>query len=59
MQAPVKQRLYIKYCTKCKWLLRATWIAQEMLSTFEQELTEVILQKGDSGVFELRVNGSV
>jgi selenoprotein W-related protein len=47
----------IKYCTKCKWLLRASWISQELLSTFEQELSSVTLQPGtNSGIFEIIVN---
>ena len=34
-------RLEIEYCTQCRWMLRAAWMAQELLSTFEQELSEV------------------
>ena len=37
------------------WLLRAAWLAQELLTTFEQELGEVALQPGVGGVFEVRV----
>ena len=49
--------IVIQYCTKCKWLLRASWIAQELLSTFEQELTSVALQPGSSsGEFNIIVN---
>ena len=33
----------IAYCTQCRWLLRAAWMAQELLITFEDELTEVSL----------------
>ena len=31
----------ITYCTQCQWLLRAGWMAQELLSTFGTELGEV------------------
>lgn len=31
-------RLEIEYCTQCRWLLRAAWMAQELLTTFEAEL---------------------
>lgn len=44
----------IHYCTQCRWLLRAAWMAQELLSTFEAELGEVALVPGTGGVFEVR-----
>ena len=40
----VKNQVEIAYCTQCKWLLRAAWLAQELLTTFEQELTGVNLK---------------
>jgi selenoprotein W-related protein len=39
-----RPRLEIEYCTRCRWLLRAAWMAQELLTTFEAELGEVALQ---------------
>lgn len=42
-------KIKITYCTRCKWMLRATWIAQELLSTFEQEITEVVLKPDHTG----------
>ena len=50
-----KPRVSIRYCTQCRWLLRAAWLAQELLTTFEQELGEVALQPGTGGVFEIRI----
>ena len=50
-----KPRISIRYCTQCRWLLRAAWLAQELLTTFEQELGEVALQPGTGGVFEIRI----
>lgn len=47
----------ITYCTQCRWLLRAAWMAQELLTTFEQDLTSVALKPGTGGVFEVRLNG--
>jgi selenoprotein W-related protein len=38
-------------------LLRAAWMAQELLTTFEAELGEVALVPGRGGVFEVRVEG--
>lgn len=45
----------ITYCTGCRWMLRAAWMAQELLSTLEQELSAVSLVPGSGGVFEIRV----
>ena len=47
----------IHYCTQCRWLLRAAWMAQELLSTFDQELTELTLRPGTGGVLEVTANG--
>lgn len=52
-------RIEIKYCRQCGWLLRATWMAQELLSTFPEELAEVALSPGVGGVFEIRVEGEL
>ncbi len=46
----------ITYCTQCNWLLRAAWMAQELLQTFGQDLGEVALRPGTGGVFEIRVH---
>ncbi|KAB0677770.1 SelT/SelW/SelH family protein [Aureimonas leprariae] len=47
-------RVSITYCTQCQWLLRAGWMAQELLSTFGTDLGEVALLPGTGGVFEVR-----
>jgi len=47
----------ITYCTGCKWMLRSAWMAQELLSTFEEELNELTLIPGTGGIFEIHVNG--
>jgi selenoprotein W-related protein len=52
-----KPRIEIEYCTQCRWLLRAGWMAQELLATFEAELGAVALVPGEGGVFEVRVDG--
>ena len=51
-------RVEIEYCTQCRWLLRAGWVAQELLATFDGELAEVALVPGTGGVFEVRVDGA-
>ena len=48
-------RIAIRYCTQCRWLLRSAWMAQELLTTFEQEVGEVALIPGHGGVFEVFV----
>ena len=45
----------IEYCTKCRWLLRASWIAQELLYTFSDGIRGVTLIPGNiAGIFEIR-----
>jgi selenoprotein W-related protein len=51
-------RIEIEFCTQCRWLLRAGWTAQELLTTFDGELGEVALIPGTGGVFEVRVDGA-
>lgn len=46
----------ITYCTQCRWLLRAAWLAQELLTTFEQNLAGVTLKPGSNGIFEISLN---
>jgi selenoprotein W-related protein len=50
-------RLEIEYCTQCRWLMRAAWTAQELLTTFPKELGEVALIPGIGGVFDVRLDG--
>ena len=52
---PREPRLEIEYCTECHWLLRAAWMAQELLTTFADEIGEVALIPGTGGVFEVRI----
>ncbi|WP_225891042.1 SelT/SelW/SelH family protein [Streptomyces dioscori] len=57
--AGAPHRVQIEYCTQCRWLPRASWLAQELLTTFEQELTELALKPGTGGVFVVRVDDEV
>ena len=52
-------RVEIEYCTQCRWLLRAAWMAQELLTTFEAEIGEVALIPGKGGIFEIRADGQL
>jgi selenoprotein W-related protein len=49
-------RVSITYCTQCRWLMRAAWMAQELLTTFPTELGEVALIPGTGGIFEITVD---
>lgn len=43
------------YCTQCRWVARAAWIAQELLTTFPDEI-EVLLVPGKGGVFDVAID---
>jgi selenoprotein W-related protein len=40
-------------------MLRAAWMAQELLTTFPEELGEVALVPGTGGVFDVRCSGEL
>jgi selenoprotein W-related protein len=53
-------RIEITYCPQCRWLLRAAWMGQELLSTFEQDISELALKPGSvAGIFEIRIDGDL
>lgn len=54
-----RPRVYIRYCTQCRWLLRASWTAQELLTTFQDEIGEIALVPGTGGIFEVGVEDVV
>jgi len=52
-----KPTLSIEYCPKCGWMLRAAYIAQELLTTFTDELHGVLLRPSEtSGAYTIRIN---
>ncbi len=51
-----QHHIEISYCTQCRWLLRAAWLAQELLTTFEQDLSSVSLKPGSNGIFDITLN---
>ena len=55
----MENKLTITYCTQCRWLARASWMAQELLTTFEGELDEVALRPGSGGTFDIHLNGEL
>lgn len=54
MAAPV---VTITYCRQCNWLLRAGWLAQELLSSFAEDLGSVALVPGTGATFEITLDG--
>jgi selenoprotein W-related protein len=54
----MKPSVTIEYCPKCGWLLRAAYMAQELLTTFSEELKGVALQPAEiSGRYTISING--
>ncbi|KAL6823880.1 Rdx family domain-containing protein [Trichoderma camerunense] len=49
-------RITIQFCTQCKWMLRAAYFAQELLSTFSLSLGEVALQPSTGGTFIVTIH---
>jgi selenoprotein W-related protein len=50
----------ITFCRLCGWGLRAGWMAQELLTTFAEEVGSVMLTPDASGgVFDVRVDGQL
>jgi selenoprotein W-related protein len=54
-----KPRVAITYCRQCNWLMRSAWMAQELLSTFSEELGEVSLVPSTGGAFQIEVDGKL
>ena len=54
MRKPIVE---IEFCTQCRWLLRAAWLAQELLITFDSDLASVNLVPGTGGILEIRYDG--
>jgi selenoprotein W-related protein len=57
--ASPKPRIAITYCRQCNWLLRAAWMAQELLSTFGEDLSEVALVPSTGGAFMIEIDGDL
>ncbi len=54
----MKPVITIEYCPKCHWLLRAAYMAQEFLTTFEAELGGVTLKPSEvNGDFHITIDG--
>ena len=49
-------KVKIVYCTKCEWLPRSTWMAQELLNSFSGVIDELTLVPSSGGIFEVYAN---
>ena len=45
----MKPTITIEYCPKCNWLLRAAYMAQEILTTFTDDVQGVLLRPSEIG----------
>jgi selenoprotein W-related protein len=45
----MKPSITIEYCPKCGWLLRAAYMAQEILVTFTDDIKQVTLLPSETG----------
>lgn len=56
----MKPVITIEYCPKCGWLLRAAYMAQELLTTFATELKGVTLQPSEtSGRYTVFIDDAI
>lgn len=56
----MKPTIEIEYCPKCGWMLRAAYMAQELLTTFTDDIYGITLVPSEiSGRFEIRINQEV
>ena len=53
----MKPTITIEYCPKCGWMLRAAYMAQELLTTFSDDLHGILLHPSAiSGTYKIYVN---
>lgn len=56
----MKPTITIEYCPKCNWLLRAAYMAQELLTTFEDDLDSITLKPSETaGIYTISLNDIV
>jgi selenoprotein W-related protein len=56
----MKPAITIEYCPQCGWMLRAAYMAQELLTTFVNEVHAVTLQPATlAGTYIISIDGDV
>lgn len=55
-----KPIIKVEYCPKCGWLMRAAWFAQELLTTFTEEVLELALKPSQTnGKFTIYIDNEI
>ncbi|WP_419209395.1 SelT/SelW/SelH family protein [Photobacterium leiognathi subsp. mandapamensis] len=49
----------IYYCRQCNWMLRSTWMTQELLHTFSEEIQTISLHPDTGRRFEIHCNSQL
>ena len=56
----MKPAVTIEYCPKCGWMLRAAYMAQELLTSFTVELNGVLLKPSEvNGRYTISVDNKI
>jgi len=56
----MRPKVEIEYCPKCGWMLRAAYMAQELLNTFTDDVYGITLVPSEiNGRFQVRVEQTV
>lgn len=56
----IKPLISIEYCPRCGWMLRSAYMAQELLTTFSEQLKGVTLLPSEvSGTFQIGLNDEI
>ncbi len=56
----IKPVITITYCPKCGWMLRAAYMAQELLTTFTGDIKGVLIAPSETaGVYTVRVDDDI
>lgn len=56
----MKPTITIEYCPQCGWMLRAAYMAQELLTTFTDDLKSVALQPSEiAGRYTIYLNDAI
>lgn len=52
-----KRSVTVEYCSKCKFMMRSAWIAQELLQSFEGDIDEAVLKPSEiPGIWRIYAN---
>lgn len=56
----MKPTIQIEYCPKCGWMLRAAYMAQELLSTFTGDIYGITLIPSEiNGRYQIRIDNQI